>query len=103
MARALTDWLDGGEAPPDPTTRAIADTALLIVDALAPEPLSASTRARLFERAMAGGDDDEEARWAAVLRTLEQVPGPAWVGLGGAAAGLVIGVALLRHREAGAA
>ncbi|HUY96320.1 MAG TPA: hypothetical protein VMW47_01620 [Verrucomicrobiae bacterium] len=99
MARAFTDWLEGGMPLSDATTRAIADTALLIVDALAPEPLSASTRARLFERALAG-PSHPPAPWAPVRRTLEQVPGPAWLGLGGAAAGLVIGVVLLRLREA---
>ncbi len=103
MAKALTDWLDGGAPPPDAATQAIADTAMLIVDALAPEPLSASTRARLFERALAGEGDGPHPAWEPVLRTLEQVPGAAWVGLGGAAAGVLIGVALLRHREADAA
>ncbi len=98
MASAFTDWLDGGAPPPDPTTRAIADTARLIVDALAPEPLSAATRQRLLDRALAGAEDAGADSWNPVRQTLGQLPGPAWIGLG--AAGVLRGVALLRHREA---
>ncbi|HUY61584.1 MAG TPA: hypothetical protein VMW49_06875, partial [Candidatus Dormibacteraeota bacterium] len=105
LAQALMGWLEGTGTPSDATDRAIANTAVLIVEALAPQPLGASTRARLYERAL----QDHRAPvhgpapavgLAEVRRMARQVPGPAWVGLGSAAAaaGVVLGMALLRGR-----
>ncbi len=106
LAQALTGWLEGTGAPTDPTDRAIANTAVLIVEALAPQPLGPSTRARLYERAL--HDHRASGHGAApvmglteVRRMARQLPGPAWVGLGGAAAaaGVALGMALLRGRD----
>ncbi|HUY55733.1 MAG TPA: hypothetical protein VMV23_11325 [Candidatus Nanopelagicaceae bacterium] len=105
LAGDLAGWLEGRQPEPisDPASRAVARTAVLLVDALAPTPLRAETRARLYERALseaslqraAGGADG----LAEVFRVARQVPGPAWVGLGGVAAGVVVGLALLRQRD----
>lgn len=102
-ARELAAWLDGGGPRPssDAEAQAVARTAAMLVNALAPTPLSSETRARMFERALAEGsshqgDDDPVTE---VLRAVRQLPAPAWVGLGGVAAGVALGVALLRQRE----
>lgn len=103
LAGDLAGWLEGQRPEPtsDPASRAVARTAVLLVDALAPTPLRADTRARLYERALSeanlrrNGPDG----LAEVLRVARQVPGPAWVGLGGVAAGVVVGLALLRQRD----
>ncbi|MHB1854892.1 MAG: hypothetical protein ACYCS2_07540 [Acidimicrobiales bacterium] len=105
LAGDLAGWLEGQRPEPisDPASRAVARTAVLLVDALAPTPLRAETRARLYERALseaslqraAGGVDG----LAEVFRVARQVPAPAWVGLGGVAAGVVVGLALLRQRD----
>ena len=106
LAQALTGWLEGTGTPMDPTGRAIANTAVLIVEALAPQPLGASTRARLYERALHDPRPPSHAPapvvgLTEVRRMARQLPGPAWVGLGGAAAaaGVVLGMALLRGRD----
>ncbi len=102
LASELAQWLDGGPSSPDPEARAVARTAVLLVDALAPRPLGEATRSRLYRRALA----ESEARAAAseplveLARVARQLPAPAWLGLGGVAAGVVLGVALLRQREA---
>jgi hypothetical protein len=103
MAGDLAEWLEGEQGMPDgdPTSQAIARTAVLLVDALAPRPLRPDTRAHIFERALTEanlhrqGDDLVPE----VLRMARQVPVPAWLGLGGMAAGVVVGLAVFRQRE----
>lgn len=103
QAQVLAAWLDGGGPRPssDAEAQAVARTAAMLVNALAPTPLSSETRSRMFERALAEGaahlDADDPV--SEVLRAVRQVPAPAWVGLGGIAAGVALGVALLRQRE----
>ncbi|MHB1501095.1 MAG: hypothetical protein ACYCYK_08030 [Candidatus Dormibacteria bacterium] len=104
MAGNLADWLEGEHGMPDadPTSRAIARTAVLLVDALAPRPLRPDTRAHIFERALSEANQRHQGDdlMPEVLRVARQVPVPAWVGLGGMAAGVVVGLALFRQREA---
>lgn len=101
-ASELAEWLDGKVSSPDPESRAVARTAVLLVDALTPRPLGEDARSRLYRRALA----EYEARTASpepleeLARVARQLPAPAWLGLGGVAAGVVVGVALLRQREA---
>ncbi|MHB8393269.1 MAG: hypothetical protein ACYDC5_01925 [Candidatus Dormibacteria bacterium] len=102
LAGALAGWLEGdqGSAEADTTNRAVARTAVLLVDALTPRPLRADTRAHIYERALSearvrSGDDG----LAEVIRAARQLPAPAWLGLGGVAAGVVVGLALFRQRE----
>jgi hypothetical protein len=105
LAGALAGWLEGQSPEPsgDPTAQAVARTAVLLVDALAPTHLRADVRARLFERALSEADTRHplpaEEGLAEVFRVARQLPTPAWVGLGGVAAGVVVGLALLRQRE----
>jgi hypothetical protein len=79
----------------------------MLVDALAPTPLHPVTRARLYERALAQGrprtvtisfTDALEDPWGEFWRSARQLPAPAWLGLGGLAAGLVVAALLLRQR-----
>ncbi len=104
MAGDLAGWLEGEQGMPDgdPATRAIAETAVLLVDALAPRPLHPHTRAHIFERALSEANLRRQSDYLMpeVLRVARQVPVPAWVGIGGMAAGVVVGLAVLRQREA---
>ena len=110
LASEIAGWLEGnGPAPTgDPTARAIARTAVLLVDALAPTPLHPVTRARLYERALAEARpgtvaisfaDAIEDPWGEVWRVARQVPAPAWMGLGGLLAGAVVVAMVLRQRD----
>jgi hypothetical protein len=105
LAGAIAGWLEGQSPEPstDPTAQAVARTAVLLVDALAPTPLRPDVRARLYERALTEADPRHplpaEEGLAEVFRVARQLPAPAWVGLGGVAAGVVVGLALLRQRE----
>lgn len=110
LAGEIAGWLEGnGPAPTgDPAARAIARTAVLLVDALAPTPLHPVTRARLYERALAEArpgtvtisfTDAMEDPWGEFWRVARQVPAPAWVGLGGLLAGAVVVALVLRQRD----
>lgn len=110
LAGEIAGWLEGNAPAPtsDPTARAIARTAVLLVDALAPTPLHPVTRARLYERALAEArpgtvtisfGDALEDPWGELWRVARQVPAPAWIGLGGLVAGAVVVALLLRQRE----
>ncbi|HVC40096.1 MAG TPA: hypothetical protein VNH20_09055 [Candidatus Dormibacteraeota bacterium] len=110
LAGEIAGWLEGnGPAPTgDPTARAIARTAVLLVDALAPTPLHPVTRSRLYERALAEArpgaasvsfGDAMDDPWGEVWRAARMVPAPVWVGLGAVLAGAVVLAALaLRER-----
>lgn len=108
LAAELAAWLEGQAAAPtqDPTARAVARTAVLLVDALAPTPLHPVTRARLYERALAGSARDAEGLlpgapgdpWREFWRAARRLPTPAWVGLGGVLLGLLAGAIWLRQR-----
>ncbi len=102
LAGALAGWLEGDQAitEADSTNRAVARTAVLLVDALAPRPLRPDTRAHIYERALSEARErSTEDGLAEVLRVARQLPAPAWLGLGGVAAGVVVGLALFRQRE----
>lgn len=110
LADELAGWLEGnGPAPTDdPTTRAVARTAVLLVDALTPQPLHPVTRARLYERALSEArpgqmtlvlQDAVEDPLGELLRVGRHLPLPAWAGLAGIALAAVLGVLLLRQRE----
>jgi hypothetical protein len=110
LAAEIAGWLEGdGPAPTSgPTARAVARTAVLLVDALAPTPLHPVTRARLYERALAEARpgtitisfaDALEDPWGEFWRVARQVPAPAWLGLGGLVAGVAVAALLLRQRE----
>ncbi|HUY10128.1 MAG TPA: hypothetical protein VMW80_11925 [Candidatus Dormibacteraeota bacterium] len=110
LAGELAGWLEGdGPAPTrDPAARAIARTAVLLVDALAPTPLHPVTRARLYERALAEARpgtvtisfaDAMEDPWGEFWRVARQVPAPVWMGLGGVVAGAAVVAMLLRPRD----
>ena len=101
MASRLAEWLDGEPAAPDSESRAVAQTAVLLVDALAPHKLGEDTRSRLYRRALAeyAARSAEPDPLGDLARVARQLPAPAWLGIGGAAAGLVLGLALLRQRE----
>jgi hypothetical protein len=110
LAGEIAGWLEGnGPAPnSDPTARAIARTAVLLVDALAPTPLHPVTRARLYERALAEARpgtvtisfaDAMEDPWGEFWRVARQVPAPAWMGLGGLVAGVIVVALVLRLRD----
>ncbi|MGH7692818.1 MAG: hypothetical protein ACREOA_08925 [Candidatus Dormibacteria bacterium] len=109
LAAEIAAWLEGTAPAPsgDPGARAIARTAVLLVDALAPTPLHPVTRARLYERALAEAhpgavtinfadaiDDPLGEFWLAA----RQVPAPAWLGLGALVAGLLVAALALRRR-----
>ena len=109
LASEIAGWLEGdGPAPTGaPTARAVARTAVMLVDALAPTPLHPVTRARLYERALAEAHpgsmtvsftDAMEDPWGEFWRAARRLPVPAWLGLGGLAAGLVVAAVLLRQR-----
>ena len=79
-----------------------------MVDALAPTPLHPVTRARLYERALAEARpgtvtisfaDAMEDPWGEFWRVARQVPAPAWMGLGGLVAGVVVVALVLRLRD----
>lgn len=110
LAAEIAGWLEGeGPAPTgDPTARAVARTAVLLVDALAPTPLHPVTRARLYERALAEARpgtvtisfaEAMDDPWGEFWRAARQVPAPAWLGLGGLVAGAVLVALVLRQRE----
>ncbi|MGH7609340.1 MAG: hypothetical protein ACREOD_05275 [Candidatus Dormibacteria bacterium] len=113
LAAEIAGWLEGeGPAPTaDPTARAVARTAVLLVDALAPTPLHPLTRARLYDRAMAqvrpatvpvNLTEALDDPWGELRQLARQVPAAAWLG-----AALLTGVALaavlLRQRVGAAA
>ncbi len=110
LADELARWLDGDRPVPaeDPTARAVARTAVLLVDALAPTPLHPVTRARLYERALAQARPGQiTISWADALedpigelwRLSRQLPPGAWLGVGAAVAAVaLLGVAVLRQR-----
>ncbi|HEY6538825.1 MAG TPA: hypothetical protein VI138_07305 [Candidatus Dormibacteraeota bacterium] len=111
LAAEIAGWLEGGGPAPtaDPAARAIARTAVLLVDALAPTPLHPVTRARLYERALAEARpgtvtisfaDALDDPWGELWRVARQVPLPAWLGLGGMVAGALLLAAILRQKEA---
>lgn len=110
LASQIAGWLEGEGPPPtgDPTARAVARTAVLLVDALAPTPLHPVTRARLYERALAEARpgtvtisfaDAMDDPWGELWKVARQVPAPAWVGLGGVVAGALLVALVLRQRE----
>lgn len=110
LAAEIAGWLEGDAPAPtgDPTARAIARTAVLLVDALAPTPLHPVTRARLYERALAEARpgtvtisfaDAMEDPWGELWRVARQVPASAWLGLGGLLAGVVVAALVLRQKE----
>ncbi|MGH7642613.1 MAG: hypothetical protein ACRENX_06305 [Candidatus Dormibacteria bacterium] len=110
LAAEIAGWLEGdGPAPTsDPTARAIARTAVLLVDALAPTPLHPVTRARLYERALAEARpgtvtisfaDAMEDPWGEMWRVARQLPAGAWLGLGGLVAGAVVVALIVRQRD----
>lgn len=110
LASEIAGWLEGNGPVPtgDPTARAVARTAVMLVDALAPTPLHPLTRARLYERALAEARpgtatisfvDAIDDPWGELWRVARQIPAPAWLGLGGLLAGALVGVILLRQRE----
>jgi hypothetical protein len=110
LAAEIAGWLEGdGPAPTsDPTARAIARTAVLLVDALAPTPLHPVTRARLYERALAEARpgtvtinfaDAIDDPWGELWRVARQLPAPAWLGLGSVLAGVVVVALVLRQKE----
>jgi hypothetical protein len=110
LAAQIAGWLEGDAPAPtdDPTARAVARTAVLLVDALAPTPLHPVTRARLYERALAEVRpgtvpvtfaDAMEDPWGELWRATRQVPASAWLGLGGVLAGALLVAILLRHGE----
>ncbi|MGH7611617.1 MAG: hypothetical protein ACREN4_06330 [Candidatus Dormibacteria bacterium] len=109
LAAEIAGWLEGdGPAPTtDPTARAVARTAVLLVDALTPTPLHPLTRARLYERALAQArprtvpvtlGEALEDPVGEVGQLLRRVPGQAWLGLGGLLAGLLLAALVLRQR-----
>jgi hypothetical protein len=104
LATDLAGWLEGehGIGESDPTTRAVARTAVLLVDALAPRPLRADTRAHIYQRALAEANlrRGPQGPGPEVLRVARQLQLPALLGLGGVAAGVVVGLTVLRQREA---
>ncbi|MGA7173943.1 MAG: hypothetical protein WCB86_01565 [Candidatus Dormiibacterota bacterium] len=111
LAGEIAGWLEGEAPAPtsDPAARAIARTAVLLVDALAPTPLHPVTRARLYERALAEARpgtvtisfaDAMEDPWGEFWRVARQVPAPVWIGLGGVVAGVALVAMLLRPRDA---
>ncbi len=66
------------------------------------------TRARLYERALAEARpgtvtisfaDAMEDPWGEFWRVARQVPAPAWMGLGGLVAGVVVVALVLRLRD----
>ncbi len=108
LASDIASWLEGDAPAPnsDPTARAIARTAVLLVDALAPTPLHPVTRARLYERALADARpgtisfaDAMDDPWTELWRVARQVPAPAWVGVGGLIAGALVVALVFRQRE----
>jgi hypothetical protein len=110
LAAEIAGWLEGDAPAPteDPTARAIARTAVLLVDALAPTPLHPVTRARLYERALAEARpgtvtisfaDAMEDPWGELGRVARQVPASAWLALGGAIAGALVVAVVLRQKE----
>jgi hypothetical protein len=110
LAAQIAGWLEGEAPAPtdDPAARAVARTAVLLVDALAPTPLHPVTRARLYERALAevrpgtapvSFADAMEDPWGELWRATRQVPFSAWVGLVGVVAGALLVAILLRHSE----
>ena len=103
MASRLAEWLGGEPAAPDAESRAVAQTAVLLVDALAPRKLAEDTRSRLYRRALAeyAARGSDPAPLGDLARAARQIPAPAWLGIGGVAAGVAVGLALLRQREHG--
>ncbi len=109
LASELAGWLEGqGPAPTgDPTARAVARTAVMLVDALTPTHLHPVTKARLYERALAGAgttpvpitfNDALDDPWGEFGRAAGQLPPWAWVAMGALATGAALGVVLLRWR-----
>ncbi len=106
QAAEIAGWLEGTGPTPssDPTVRAIARTAVLLVDALAPTPLHPVTRSRLYERALAeagsgvgnaeAGDDPLADLW----RTTREIPHPALIVLAAALAGAAVAALALGRR-----
>ncbi|HVB14460.1 MAG TPA: hypothetical protein VNH38_06875 [Candidatus Dormibacteraeota bacterium] len=110
LAAEIAGWLEGNAPAPtsDPTARAIARTAVLLVDALAPTPLHPVTRARLYERALAEARpgtvtisfaDAMEDPWGELWRAARQIPAPAWMGLAAFLAGAALVALVLRQKD----